>query len=313
MADFFYDAIDYDSEREDRPRVVLDVSGDFTIRGATSNDGRPVVLKLHEIMSLGPKMSGSVIACPPVPPPADVAKARQLMGSNVHGVWTATIFEPPRTSTNAPLAPDQVFSQRKINSALPFDLDRFCIRHRFVPSIAGLKTMCIYSDGACLDNGSRTATPRGGCAFVFNKTESGTVSIPLENKGPDGQQYAHTNNRAELRAVLSALTFRYWWGEGWQRVVVITDSEYVATHAIEWLRKWAERGWRTASGRTVANRDLWEELSNVMGIYADGGCEISFWTVPRQFNAVADRAAKAVAKKGGNGVDKYATLSGYLV
>lgn len=78
--------------------------------------------------------------------------------------------------------------------------------------------------------------------------------------------YTHPNNRAELRAVLAALTFSIWWGEGWQRVVLVTDSEYVANHATGWLRNWATRGCRTASGRPVANRDLWDELSRIMGV-----------------------------------------------
>lgn len=46
------------------------------------------------------------------------------------------------------------------------------------------------------------------------------------------------------------------------------------------------------------NRDLWEKLSELMRTYAEGGCEVSFWRIPRGLNAEADRAAKAAAESG---------------
>ncbi|KAF4935261.1 Ribonuclease H [Colletotrichum fructicola] len=87
----------------------------------------------------------------------------------------------------------------------------------------------IYTDGACLDNGAAKA--RGGCAFVFKPTysekESGVISLRLEDQGPGGEVYQHTSNRAELRAVIAALRFREWYGEGFKSIVIATDSTYV--------------------------------------------------------------------------------------
>lgn len=102
-----------------------------------------------------------------------------------------------------------------------------------------MKTMAVFTDGACLSNGNTTA--RGGYAFVYNTQESGTVSDALEEKGPDGQAYIPTDNRAKLRAVIAALSFRIWWDEGWERFVIISDSEYVTKGATDWLRLWALR------------------------------------------------------------------------
>ena len=48
----------------------------------------------------------------------------------------------------------------------------------------------------------------------------------------------------------------------------------------------------------MQNRDLWERLSERMGMCAKGGCEVNFWWVPRALNAEADRAAKAAAEDG---------------
>ncbi|KAF9634654.1 hypothetical protein BFW01_g5549 [Lasiodiplodia theobromae] len=50
----------------------------------------------------------------------------------------------------------------------------------------------------------------------------------------------------------------------------------------------------------IKNRDLWEALSEEMGMLARQGCEVSFWVVPRRWNAVADAAAKSAAKESGS-------------
>ena len=39
-----------------------------------------------------------------------------------------------------------------------------------------------------------------------------------------------------------------------------TDSQYVRQGILEWLRNWIRRGWKTAGGDPVKNRDLWERL-----------------------------------------------------
>lgn len=220
--------------------------------------------------------------------------------------------DPPSDSANAKSSPAHVFAVRKVNNSHGSPMNRFCIRRRFVPAVLSLKTTCIYTDGLCLNNGSVTTTPRGGFAFVFKDGDSGKVGRPLENKGVDGKTYPHTNNQAELRTVLSALTYRVWWGEGWERIVIITDSEYVAAPATSSLRTWVQKDWRVSSGKPAANKDLWQELSQVMGTFANAGCEISFWKVPRSWNAEADLAAKTAANQGGAN-DEYTTPAGYLV
>ncbi|KAG0150241.1 hypothetical protein CROQUDRAFT_231281 [Cronartium quercuum f. sp. fusiforme G11] len=311
--------MDYDSEAEDCPRLILDLNGDFTLHG-TLPTNLPPKFKLHEFH---PKVkhpcTGELVTVPgifagrPIPAPTSISRACHLMGEGEHGVWVATKFQPPSDSSHVELSPDEVFPLRKANATTPAAfIHRYCIRRRFVPVVSGLKTMCIYTDGACLDNGSSVTSPRAGAAFVFKDGKEGQINFALENKGVDGQIYTHTNSRAELRAVLAALTYRTWWGEGWERIVVITDSEYVANHATGRLRNWAARGWRVASGKPVANKDLWQELSTVMGSFAKSGCEISFWAVPRRMNAKADKAAKTAAERGG-GYDKYTVTSGWQV
>lgn len=52
----------------------------------------------------------------------------------------------------------------------------------------------------------------------------------------------------------------------------------------------ASNGWKNAAGKLSANPDLWQELSKLMGRYAEGGCEISFWAILREWNTRVDAA-----------------------
>ncbi|KAJ4185722.1 hypothetical protein NW755_008172 [Fusarium falciforme] len=126
--------------------------------------------------------------------------------------------------------------------------------------------------------------------------ESGIVSARLENWGPFYHYYDHTNNRAELRAVLAALRFRYWPGDGFTTLVVATDSEYVAKGATEWAYGWVRNLWRNSRNAEVVNRDLWEALLGEIERLDEAGLKVEFWRIPRSMNAVADRAAKQAAE-----------------
>jgi ribonuclease HI len=43
----------------------------------------------------------------------------------------------------------------------------------------------------------------------------------------DPKYYPATSNRAEMLAVINALLIHFWMGEGFERIVIATDSEYV--------------------------------------------------------------------------------------
>ncbi|KAI0098954.1 ribonuclease H-like protein [Hypoxylon sp. NC0597] len=161
----------------------------------------------------------------------------------------------------------------------------------------------MYTHGACSNNSSTNHAQRGGYAFVWNESELGSHSAPLEKKGADGKVHPHTSNRAQLRAVIAALKFHVWWAEGWERIIITTDSEYVSKGATEGLRDWAGRDWHTSDGEQVANQDLWRVLSDILGSYAESGCEISFWIVPRKFNALAARLAATAAERTDGKID----------
>lgn len=139
-----------------------------------------------------------------------------------------------------------------------------------------------------------------GWAFIFKpKTDkpAGIVSARLEKKGPLGDEFAQTIDRAQVRAILGALRFRAWEGEGFTTLVFATDSEYVVKGATSWTRSWIRNGWKTVSGTDVKNKDLWELLLGEIARKKRLGLKVEFWRIPRMLNADADRAAKKAAKE----------------
>ncbi|PVI05459.1 ribonuclease H-like protein [Periconia macrospinosa] len=173
-----------------------------------------------------------------------------------------TRFKPPTPNTT----PLEVF--RADHSRF-----RFCRYVNRNDSTQGL----IFTDGACLDNGRAYAHAGWG---------------RLEIQGPFGDEGAQTSNRAELRAVIAALNFRHWPGEGFKSLVFATDSEYVAEGATEWVKKWLINGWRTSFGAPVKNQDLWEALLGEVERMKEEGLKVQFWRIGREFNTEADLLAK---------------------
>jgi len=102
-------------------------------------------------------------------------------------------------------------------------------------------------DGACSGN------PGPGGWGALLRFEDGS----LREFG--GAEKATTNNRMELTAALALL-------EALQQLprhpdlVIRTDSKYLIDGFSKWIQGWKRKGWRTASGSPVLNRDLWEAL-----------------------------------------------------
>ncbi|KAK4113373.1 hypothetical protein N656DRAFT_797251 [Canariomyces notabilis] len=123
-------------------------------------------------------------------------------------------------------------------------------------SISQPGKVLVYVDGACTNNGQ--AKPRAGWAVVHGP---GDVTFGrLEDKGPFGDDSVATSNRAELRAVIAALRLCDWQTEGFNSLVIATDSTYVVDGATGWARGWVRNGRKTRTGAHVKNKDLWELL-----------------------------------------------------
>ncbi|KAI8669629.1 RNase H type-1 domain-containing protein [Fusarium keratoplasticum] len=170
-----------------------------------------------------------------------------------------------------------------ISRALPGELSTAGLGRRASPHVYrfirrnNLDEFLIFADGVCLENGG--SNPRAGWAIYFKPVtdrDSGIVSGRLGKFGPWGDYHEQTNNRAELRAVLAALRFRYWPGEGFTKLVIATDSEYVVKGATEWVSGWLWNGWRTSNRGAVKNRDLWEALLGEFERLGELGLKVEF-------------------------------------
>ena len=110
-----------------------------------------------------------------------------------------------------------------------------------------VRVVAAACDGACSGN------PGPGGWGALLRFEDGSVH---EFGGADP---ATTNNRMELTAALALL-------EALKALphhpdlAIRTDSKYLIDGFSKWIQGWKRKGWRTASGSPVLNRDLWELL-----------------------------------------------------
>lgn len=108
---------------------------------------------------------------------------------------------------------------------------------------AKMKPVDIHTDGACLGNPG----PGGWAALLIHEGRERELA---------GGEALTTNNRMEMLAAIMALEAL----KAPCQVVLSTDSQYVQKGIGEWLPNWIRRGWKTAGGEPVKNKDLWERL-----------------------------------------------------
>jgi ribonuclease HI len=75
-----------------------------------------------------------------------------------------------------------------------------------------------------------------------------------------GHEYEVTANQLDIMAVIEALGRL---PEG-VSVSVYSLSDYLRNGASRWIRGWKQRGWQTKKGEPVKNRELWQQLDELM-------------------------------------------------
>ncbi|MFE7558899.1 ribonuclease H [Kitasatospora sp. NPDC057500] len=108
--------------------------------------------------------------------------------------------------------------------------------------------------------------------------------------GPLGHS---TNNVGELTALEQLLTAT----DSAVPLEVRLDSTYTRDAVTKWLKGWKRNGWKTASGKPVANQELIQRIDGLLE-----GREVEFVYVPAHqvdgdpLNAIADKAASDAAR-----------------
>ena len=101
----------------------------------------------------------------------------------------------------------------------------------------------MYTDGACKGN------PGIGGWGVYVLRENDEIDL-------NGFDINTTNNKMELTAVIEGLKTL----QNKSEVTIVTDSQYVKNGINQWIYKWKKNGWKTASKKSVKNKELWKEL-----------------------------------------------------
>lgn len=138
----------------------------------------------------------------------------------------------------------------------------------------------IYTDGACSGNPG----PGGWGAILMLGKNRKEISGGSENT---------TNNIMELTAVIEALKIL----KRPCKVNVYSDSAYVVNAFLQkWIYGWMKKGWKTAGGDPVKNKELWQGLYGLTKIH-----EVTFNKVKghadNEFNNRCDEMAVAESKK----------------
>ncbi len=106
------------------------------------------------------------------------------------------------------------------------------------------------TDGAC--SGNPGPGGWGGLIIFDDKSE-------LEIGGSEQNT---TNNRMELTAAIKTLeklkTYKLK-----ENFKLRTDSKYVIEGYTKWIINWKRNGWKTSSGKSVLNLDLWQKIDQL--------------------------------------------------
>lgn len=123
----------------------------------------------------------------------------------------------------------------------------------------------ISIDGACRGNGKPNCLATGA-VYIQHTINKAALHEPVPVTVSKHERPS-TNQRGELMAMIAGLK------EGlvlmeFGTVYFVTDSEYIFNSITkEWFKSWKSKNWVTANGDPVKNRDLWEEIANLVDKY----------------------------------------------
>ena len=137
----------------------------------------------------------------------------------------------------------------------------------------------IWTDGACQGNPGR-----GGWAAIVCLPDGSQREVA-------GGSAQTTNNIMEMTAALEGLRAL----EPGSLACVVTDSRYLHDGMTSWMTGWKKRGWRTAGGDPVKNREVWLALEEETHRHAAVRWHWVKGHAGTAFNERADQLAVAAA------------------
>jgi ribonuclease HI len=138
----------------------------------------------------------------------------------------------------------------------------------------------VWTDGACQRNPGQ-----GGWAALLC-WEDGIVEEHT------GGLSLTTNNVMEMTAALEGLRAL----PSGSRVCVVTDSRYLHDGMTSWLTGWKRKGWTTAAGAPVKNKEIWISLDAATSDHEQVRWHWVKGHMGHPLNERADRLAVAAAQ-----------------
>ena len=119
----------------------------------------------------------------------------------------------------------------------------------------------VYTDGACINNGSSNA--KAGIGIYFSKDHPDNISKELNN---DNGNIKLTNNIAELVAIIEAINIIK--KSSKPNKIIITDSAYAIKCATTYGSKLEKKGWKQKKDdEEIPNLDLVKRLYELTNKY----------------------------------------------
>ncbi len=109
-------------------------------------------------------------------------------------------------------------------------------------------TRMIYTDGAAPNN--QTGCLQGGIGVAIYDDKGKLIDSYKSRVAPDAGATT-TNVRCEMLALIKGLELSQ------DTDIIHTDNQMISKGYNEWLDGWKAKGWKNASKKPVANRDLW--------------------------------------------------------
>lgn len=156
------------------------------------------------------------------------------------------------------------------------------------PKLKG--SLIVYTDGACSSNGRKGA--RAGYGVYFGEGSAHNVAERLPGRA--------TNQRAEMTAVLVAMRVSYETQQvsAKRGLSIYTDSSYTLKGVQSWVAGWKRKGWKTADGKDVKNRDIWVQLDAWKAKYERNRIGFELIWVKGHANIPGNEAADRLAVAG---------------
>ena len=139
-----------------------------------------------------------------------------------------------------------------------------------------MKSIEIYTDGACRGNPGI-----GGWGAI--------IQFQDNSKELFGGRAETTNNQMEMQAVIEGLKAL----KEPCKIILYTDSKYVMDGITSWIHGWKKNNWKTAHKKPVKNRELWQELDQLVNQH-----EITWKWVKGHAGIPGNERADELANKG---------------